>query len=129
MPTQRRAFALKLLDLSFRLLHAVLAELDESGGCGLSDEIRRLRLADGDERYLARVAARARGARLDAASHLINARAQTRGLWLRFNLHYCDSVADCDNYNKRSRASATVSPQCVHLSDFRHTIRYGAALF
>src|SRR5205807_2371704 len=101
-------------------------------GC-LPDEGRRVSLAHGDERDLARVAPRAGGARLDATPHLLDARAQTRRLRPRLDTHYCKSVANGDEYNKRARASATapsaaVLPRCVHVSDFRHTKRYDAIL-
>src|SRR2546421_10975007 len=91
-------------------------------------------LADGDERDLARVAPGARGTRLYATPHLLDARAQTRRLRPQLDAHYCNSVADGVEYNKRARASANappaaVLPQCARLSCFRHTIRYGARPF
>src|SRR5438270_14010287 len=80
VPAHRGRFPLQLFDLPLRLLHAVLAEVREARGDGLSDEGRRVSLADGDERDLARVASRALGARLYATPHLLDARAQTRRL-------------------------------------------------
>src|ERR1700759_5274945 len=133
VPANSRRAALKsvgvapeFFDLRLCFLHAVLAELAETGCRGLSDETQRGHLAYGDESYLARVAVGARGARLYATSHCAGTRAQTRRILHRFRLHCCDSVADGIEYNKRPRTPATVSPRCVRVSGFNHTISYGS---
>src|ERR1043165_9211110 len=106
VPARARRFVPQLADLLVRLLHTVLAEVSEAGGDGFKDERSRVRLTDGDERDLLRVAARTRGAQLYAASHLLCARAQTRRPRTQLDAHCCNSVADGDEYNKRARAQA-----------------------
>src|SRR5436305_5809317 len=106
VPAHRGRFQLQLFDLPLRLLHAVLAEVREARGDRLSDERRGVWLADGDERYLARVAPGAPGARLYATPHLLDSRAQTRRLRPQLDSHCCNSVSDGVEYNKRGRGSA-----------------------
>ena len=131
VPAKRGVLSLQFRDLPFGLLHAVLAEVSEARGGGFTDETRRVRLADGDECDFARVAVGARRARLDATVHALDARTQTRLLRPGFGTHYCDSVVNGVDYNKRARASATASSasvlsRCVQVSYFRHTKRRGA---
>src|SRR5205085_1016805 len=113
VPAKRGVLSLQFRDLPFGLLHAVLAEVSEAGGGGFTDETRRVRLADGDECDFARVAVGARRARLDATVHALDARTQTRLLRPGFGTHYCDSVVNGVDYNKRARASATASSEGV----------------
>src|SRR5947209_5078425 len=99
MPAKRRLL-FQFRNLPFGLLHSVLAEVSEAFGGGFPDEGSRVRLADGDERHFARVAACARRARLDATEHALDARAQTRLLRPGFGTHCCDSVVNGVDYNK-----------------------------
>jgi hypothetical protein len=69
----RHNIAAEFKDFRISLLHPILAEIGDSGIDGTLHNARRVRLTNGDELYIERIAPRSAGAFLNAATHLCQA--------------------------------------------------------